>query len=729
MVSISDIDPQSNEYFFITGLREDTFKAGRNSFVVNCTPKILAGQELEVSAIDSVGKPLTVSLVKTNRSGFADSYGQTYVVVVPADTRVGIAKLTIKGVGIDTGNYIGSFAYYRGKAYPTTSSTRLPLIAPPAGTVPFEEVEIVWSRNYLIDTTLVTDSEVRFFDFPELTLAPKIFNSPEYPVDSYRMASGSCSGIAVVPRNNSSRDFDVSGDIPVYQLIHSGGTKFNSAMEGEEIRIKNPFVRSFTYTNYSNNEITYNGLLRTDFIAKISKVVNDTTLLITIPFAVANEIVNRTNSGGENEDSQYNRNNLVDPYGYNQDADPNNQSTFIKRNFFILSIGNADFEVVYKSIPTILPQSNTVGDETRPYRKTLLEMEFGNLRTLCGNLSRYEIYGRSMNSPETKTLLSSGKIEPEETLVLNNFNNGYYSSAGSFYNGLHVRRYWLTSSAAITFNQSHTILIDGVQIGHTGNAEQTDYVILKDDTTGNSRTPAIVQPSLMNKSYWYATREAMINSQSQPSASYDSAGGVVGLSAYAASQELLTNGENYDSNPLKLRNNTLYRLSLNVRHDQSNTRDSKLYIYFVSGDTKKQIGVIDNSPETVVDGVFTATFFSDVVQYGTLILVPVGGYWNISALSLSPHSAMDYSPDSFRVKVPCPNFAPNELYEIEAELYDGGGRLAYGKGAYTFSYNKMFAPLKKQFFVNPLGGDIVYDGGNAFTTPEEFTSELDGGGN
>lgn len=729
MVSISDIDPQSNEYFFITGLREDTFKAGRNSFVVNCTPKILAGQELEVSATDAAGKRLTVSLIKGNRSGLTNNYGQTYVVVVPAETGAGIGNLTVRGVGIDTGNYTGSFAYYRGKAYPITSTTRLPLIAPPVGATAFEEAEITWSRNYLIDTSAPTDSEVRFFDFPELTLAPKIFNAPEYPVDSFRMASGSCSGIAVVPKNNSSRDFDVGGDLPVYQLFHSGGTKFSSAMEGEDIRIKNPFVRSFTYTNYSNNEITYNGVLRTDFVGKINKVVNDTTLLITIPFAVANEIVNRTNSGGENEDSQYNRNNLVNPYGYNQDSEPANQSSFIKKNFFVLSIGSAEFEVVYKSIPTILPQNNVVVGAQSQYKKTLLEMEFGNLRTFCGNLSRYEIYGRSMSAPESKRLLSSGKIEPEETLVLNNFNNGYYSSAGCFYNGLHTLRYWLTSSADLVFSQSHTLLIDGVQIGHAANNTQTDYVILKDDTTGVSRTPAIVAPSLMSKSYWYATRDAMINSQSVPSASYDSAASVIGLPAYAASRELLTNGENYDSNPIKLRNNTLYRFSLNVRHDQRNTRDSKLYIYFVSGDSRKQIAMIDNVPGTLTDGVFSTTFFSDVVQYGTLILVPVGGYWHISDLSLSPHAALDYSPDSFRVKVPCPNFAPNELYEVEAELYDGSGRLAYGKGAYSFNYNKMFLPLKKQFFVNPLGGDLIYDGGDAFTTPQEFTSEVDGGGN
>ena len=53
----------------------------------------------------------------------------------------------------------------------------------------------------------------------------------------------------------------------------------------------------------------------------------------------------------------------------------------------------------------------------------------------------------------------------------------------------------------------------------------------------------------------------------------------------------------------------------------------------------------------------------------------------------------------------------NELYEIELELYDENGRLAYGKDSYTFIYNKHYMPLKKQIFVDPNGVTLIVGGG------------------
>jgi len=87
----------------------------------------------------------------------------------------------------------------------------------------------------------------------------------------------------------------------------------------------------------------------------------------------------------------------------------------------------------------------------------------------------------------------------------------------------------------------------------------------------------------------------------------------------------------------------------------------------------------------------------DMVQF---ILVPVSGEWTISELSLCAYQSVDYSVDSFNVKVPMPVSVENELYEIELELYDGAGKLAYGKNSYTFTYNKKFLPLKKQVFID-----------------------------
>jgi len=121
----------------------------------------------------------------------------------------------------------------------------------------------------------------------------------------------------------------------------------------------------------------------------------------------------------------------------------------------------------------------------------------------------------------------------------------------------------------------------------------------------------------------------------------------------------------------------------------------------LSGDDKIKIAEIDNTFNFGGIEKYKYTFFSEIERYGTIILVPVSGEWTISELSLCAYQSVDYSVDSFNVKVPMPVSVENELYEIELELYDGAGKLAYGKNSYTFTYNKKFLPLKKQVFIDP----------------------------
>jgi hypothetical protein len=63
--------------------------------------------------------------------------------------------------------------------------------------------------------------------------------------------------------------------------------------------------------------------------------------------------------------------------------------------------------------------------------------------------------------------------------------------------------------------------------------------------------------------------------------------------------------------------------------------------------------------------------------------------------------------DNFKIKIPIKATLNNELFEIEAELYDGAHQLAYGEDSYTFIYNQTFLPLKKQIFVDPNGTTLV----------------------
>lgn len=705
MAQIIDSDPYSNEYFFITGFSE-VFGAGKNSFVVNCTKKILVGQELNVTAYDPDGNSLAVTEIETPGPEGIElpEFNEVYIVSVPESTPNGVGHLEINATGIDTGIYTGSISYFKGKAYPVNKDTRLPLVQAPNSS-PFPEIDVKWSRNILIDTVNSTTSQVRFFDLPYIDVTPQLYNYTLYPTGSYRLASGSCFSIAVKPKNNGNGNFDYYKDKPLYQLYANDNHSFSGSMEGEKIRIKNPYVKNFTYANYSNNQITFEGVLNTDFIATIEKVINSSSLLIDIPFSTVSDLVNRVN-----EDSVYNKNNLVNIFGYNVNDDPAKQTVYKKNNFYILSIANADYEIFYKEIP------DNVSTESSSTVRSLLNIEFQNLRTYCGKIESYKIYGQSLNTPEYRILLCEGKVAGEELIISKNFTSGLYNNAGKFYSQAYTDRFWLTSGAVI-FNQNHAGYINGATIGNVNLAGANDYVIFKDDTTGMSRTPAYINYNLVDKSYWYANADAFINSYTIPSSSYEAAAAIPELAGFENSMENLLTGSIHDSNPILLRHSTLYEFSMNIRPFSNNTSDSVLHVYFLSGNDIKLIGNIDNTFRFGSNEVYSYTFFSDINKFGTIKLVPSAGQWHISNLSLTPYSYVDYSIDSFAVKVPLRPLVTNELYNIEAELYDAGGNLAYGDGSYSFKNNLLFKPLKKQVFVDPRGtvSELWLDGGSSTT--------------
>lgn len=711
MAQIIDPDPYSNSYFFITGF-SDIFGAGKNSFVINCTNKVIES-ELSVFAYDVNGNSLPVTSIKSIGSG-TSNFGKTYVVNISSEIQNGIGKIEINGRGVNTGEYTGSIAFFGDQAYPITKNTRLPLIqAPPAA--PFFIENVKWSRNILIDTSNSTTSEVRFFDLPSVHIEPQLYYFSNYPRALNRMASGSCSAIAITPKNNSNAEVDYSKTKPIYQLYANDNFTFKSSMAGEKIRIKNPYIKNFTFSSFSNNQIEFEGILNTDFIATIEKVINSKTLLVNIPFMTVGDLINRTN-----EDSIYSKNNLVKIFGYNINDDPARQTTYIKRNFYVLSISHADFEIFYKEFPDPLAISASSAI------KSLINVEVSNLRTYCGNIDQYKIYGKSLNSPESKIVLCEGKVEADELLVSSNFRSGIYDSAGMFYSQAFLNNFWLKTSNDITFIQTSSVYINGAYISHSLNTNEVDYVIFKDDTTGNTRNSVYDSFSFDNKSYWYANSDAFLNSGIYPTSSYSEITNIAILSNYVSSIENLSTGSIHDSNSIKLRGLSLYEFKMNIRPDFSNSSTSVLKIYFSGSNGpngnsgQRLIGKVDSDFNFGASDVFSSTFFMDVTAYGTIKIVPSEGGWHISELSLKPYKAVDYSIDSFAVKVPLKSEVSNQLYEIEVELYDGSKKLAYGNNSYTFYKNKMYVPLKKRIFIDPTG--------NAVTSGGPSGSIIDGGG-
>jgi hypothetical protein len=702
-------DSNSQNTYFILSNFKDTLKSGKNSFIVNPTNLVLPDADITLTAYDVDGNVLSSGIVRPTSAKYNEvtDSGKLYYVNIPATTPSGVGRLEIQSVGLDIGNYTGRIAYFRGNGYKIDKNQRTPLIQSPSPT-PLSKVNVLWSANVLIDPTKKTDTEVRFFDSPYIEVTPEIYDCPIYPTSSYFLSSGSFSSIAILPKNNADGDFDYQYDKPIYQLYWKGGAKFSSSMENEQVRIKSPTVKKFTYTNYTNNQIQYEGLLSTDFIAKIDSVVNDTTILLDIPFSTVSELINRSN-----QDSSYDKNNLVNIKGYGTSNDPLKQTVHHKKNFYILSIDGGEFEIIHKNIVTQLPRAIASGSAF--YKKSIIDIDFNNLRVLCGDLNNYKIYGRSLNSPETKTLICEGKIKPTNLISTTNFDNGLYNNPGEFYNPSHVSKYWLVQGSC-GFSQTNQVFVDGVTVSHTGNENQSDYVIFKDDTS-TGRTATYISYTLLPNSYWYGKSDAFINFASYPSASYFGLDNAPELMPYTYSQENLIDGDIHDSNPIRLKGNSLYEFSINVKPAAENTADSTLYVYFVSGDDKIKIATIDDTFRFGAGQRYKSTFFSDIERYGTIILVPVSGTWSISKLKLSSYQALDYSVDNFKIKIPLKATLNNELFEIEAELYDSACRLAYGEDSYTFVYNQKFLPLKKQIFLDPYGITLISATGGGSPAP------------
>jgi hypothetical protein len=668
MAQILDNDPNSNDFFYITGL-SDVFGGGKNSFMINTTPRVVAGEGVSVSVKDINGNPLPTNIAMPYNSKYGGKTvtGTIYVTDISPSVKTGIGTITITATGLDSDN------------------TQQPL---------------TWTRNILIDPNRNTETQVSFFNLPYINIVPEIYMSARYPSGSYVFGSGSFYSTAISPKNNYSGDYDAQFTPTVYQVYLTSGTAFSSSMQGEKIRLKNVSVKSFTYTNNANNALTFAGSLNTDFIATVKQIINENTLLLDVPFSTVSNVITTIN-----QNSEYARNDLVSIEGYIVNNDPSKQSVNYKKNFYILSLTSGEFEIIYKSVPDL------VTTETGS-AKSLLNIEFRNIRVMGGNLDTYKIFGKSLSVPQSRVLLAEGDVSANETIISTNFNNGYKNLPGVFYSSGHLSRFWLTSSNDITFKQDNSILINGSYLS-SSNTNESDYVIFKDDSIESSRTSDYISANMITSSYWYGESQAFGNSSVYPSASYPNAVILSPLTQFTESQENILSGKFHNSNPVKLCGNCLYNFTMLVRADTKNRTNSKLNVYFVNGTDQTQIGVIDSSFKFGANQLYSSSFFVPNTRYGTIKLVPSVGAWYLADISIKPYQSKAYSIDCFSIKVPIQNSVPNELFEIEAELYDGSGRLCYGMGSYTFENNVLYAPLLKQVYVDVEGRTnlaIISDG-------------------
>jgi hypothetical protein len=234
-VFINDTAPFS-EYFKITEL-PDTFTGGKNAFLIQGSPELVADSIIKIQIKDSKGD----IIYNEPGEGIPEYYEGTSKVVsvyVYPDTAFGPCTITI----------LGELKEYN------SNGVKVPIPTNWEGTY-----NLRWQKQINVNPFVANTTKIRFYRRPKVTIEETILPIFNRTVNRITV-SGSVSGVSINPPSNSNFT-NFNGDT-IYEL-RATGSVFSSSMEGEII--------------------TVNGLSQSYSII-VKDVVNSKKILATIPY-------------------------------------------------------------------------------------------------------------------------------------------------------------------------------------------------------------------------------------------------------------------------------------------------------------------------------------------------------------------------------------------------------------------------------------------------------------
>lgn len=708
----------ANDYFFVSGIDDSTFRAGRNSFVVNVSAKVKETITTgNIAVYDPNGSRLNVynlipggSTTQPNREGSARVFG----VLVYPNTPCGTGRIEITAKALSS-EATASVGLVDDERFPTGMYSNNGSEQP---------VKVVWAKAIYFAPQTHNTSDARFFSFPELHASTEVYDI-RIRQGCPSTVTGTCHTDAVVPKHGDNADFDYNMTDVRYVLSKIVGAPFDSAMVGSWIRLTNVKVTALSYIGTDGYRKTFDGAIGTDFVARIDKVVNSGTVLLDRPLSISNVILD----GALSEASPYLENNGTEIKRYDSfnetdlyamvAASSGVQQTQInqvynigflgnghRKNFYVVGISSATFEVTYLPRTTSWLSSGLSYVSGNPAefskRVCMARLQMNSLRSTTGAPERFRVYKRSLNVPETARCIAEGSLEPHELLF--DWTAGEdFSWLGRFYDQLFTNTYWLTAGSAATTMSPET-LMDSITITGVGsNESETSYVILKSNRGESIRTNQYVQYTNQNGSWFGTSQQNFVNFAAEPTTNYACAAG----SPYLSSIEVVKSGAVYNSNFVKMTKDTMYELSFDYASVAPLSDVYELIVYFITtcngGTNKIRLGLL-NSKTTrgFTSGHYTGKVFIGKTMYGTIQLVPK----NISSvavanISLKPFSDVSYPPDSAELLVPLEVNVKNERIELTVELFDNNGKLLYGNAANVFGNNRALLPMREVVVADP----------------------------
>lgn len=444
-----------------------------------------------------------------------------------------------------------------------------------------------WTKDISINPSLNNISKIRFYNAPTIDVQPYLSDYAVFKDITNVIRFGTCKSKSNNPKDNTLfSTFDYVRNVVDYRIYSETGNKFEYFMKGYNI----------TITNINNGN---------SFKSKISKVVSDSEIILETPYV-------------EN--------------GY--------VKTFSGANWTV------DF-IPYSQISSTNLESRALSGSTYIYKQSLARIYLKNIKTFTGNVYRFKLYRKSLNTNFDSECIADEILESREVLIDDSNPNRNVENIGYFYEDDHMRNYWFSSSNQISFTRETFPIIDSLylQTSYLGEFDNCPYIMCKDDTSLVER----------NANYF----------------------------PFSESQSISLSGINHDSNFIRLFQGVEYVLSANVVAIKNDGVEGSLNFY-LTGSTlsnnistnfnKKGINILNLSVEKNVTYKYysqiTSSFTLNSDVFCTLAIYPYNSNFHISEISLKPKQSFAESPSIFSTKIPFPVEVKNSRFLIRAELFD-----------------------------------------------------------
>jgi len=451
---------------------------------------------------------------------------------------------------------------------------------------------VKWTKNVNINPYQINSSKIRFYNTPSIEVDPYLSEIIVFDSFSDNFNSGTSNTKAIVPKQNFPYfSFDYLRNTIDYRVYNTSGNPFDSFMEGN--------VMNFTNINGTT----------ASFSSNVLEVISDSELKIEFPY-LENNIVKSISSS--------NWNISYIPY------EELNSPQFVEKE-------------LSGSIFT--------------YKQSVAYVYFKNINTFTGNVYRFKLYRKGLNSNFDSECIADDLITTKEILIDDTTPNRSLENIGYFYETDHIQKYWFTSSN-VSYSYTTFPLIDSMFIenSYTGSSNifSRPYILSKDDTTTDFRNSTYIP--------------------------------------YDATQSSALSGSAYDSNFLRIFNGVEYVLTANIiaTNSGSFSTDNGILDFYLTG------SLLNNSVSNQYDG-YGVKLMSVIVPSGTgtkylyqvsssftlnedvncaLVLSPYNASFYVSKISIQPKESFSFSPQIFYIKVPFPIDTRNSRYVISAELFD-----------------------------------------------------------